>query len=117
MEIVKRDRLCFNCLRHHKANQCQSKGRCKHCRERHHTSLCQGTHTPQNLTTDSGTKKPSTTGQDQSPKPPTQIGQNLINAAFSQPQPAKVCFLKTAVATVRANEHSAQVNVLLDEGA
>ena len=34
MDIVKRDKLCFNCLGYHRVSQCQSKGRCKHCKER-----------------------------------------------------------------------------------
>ena len=40
MDIVKRDKLCFNCLGHHRISQCQLKGHCKCCKERHHTSLC-----------------------------------------------------------------------------
>jgi len=53
-----------------------------------------------------------------------------VNAAFlhkpsnsttsnstSQPQTSKVCFLKTAVATIRAGAHQTQANVLLDDGA
>ena len=111
IDIVKRDKLCFNCLGHHRVSQCQSKGRCKHCKERHHTSLCRGTHNPQ---TPSNTQKPAS---EQPSVPPTQASQNLINSAMSQPQLAKVCFLKTAVATVRANNYSAQANILLDEGA
>ena len=35
----------------------------------------------------------------------------------SQHQPTKVCFLKTAVATVRASNNQNQANVLLNEGA
>ena len=35
----------------------------------------------------------------------------------SQPQQGKVCFLKTAVATVRAGNRQIQANILLDEGA
>ena len=40
LEIVKREKLCFNCLAHHKVSQCQSKFRCKKCKKRHHTTLC-----------------------------------------------------------------------------
>ena len=41
----------------------------------------------------------------------------LINTTLSYLQPTKLCFLKTAVAIVRANNHSTEVNMLLDEGA
>ena len=33
MDIVKCEKLCFNCLGHHRVSQCQSKGNCKHCKE------------------------------------------------------------------------------------
>ena len=39
MDIIKRDKLCFNCLGHHKFSQCKSRYRCHHCNRRHHTSL------------------------------------------------------------------------------
>ncbi len=113
MDIVKREKLCFNCLGHHRVSQCQSKGRCKRCKERHHTSLCRGTPNPQTPSIDSNSQKSSS----EQSSAPSQTAQNLINTALSHPQPTKVCFLKTAVATVRANNHSTQVNILLDEGA
>ena len=79
--------------------------------------MCRGTHNPQISTTNGSSNKSSSTSQEQPPNPPTQTAQNLINTALSHPQPAKVCFLKTAVATVRTNNHSTPVNILLDEGA
>ncbi|XP_031786046.1 uncharacterized protein LOC116417387 [Nasonia vitripennis] len=36
---VKRLRLCFNCLGHHRANSCSSSGRCSECKQKHHSSL------------------------------------------------------------------------------
>ena len=38
--IVKKAGLCYNCLAHHKVSQCTSRRRCKHCNQKHHTSLC-----------------------------------------------------------------------------
>ena len=43
LEIVGKSNLCFNCLENHKISQCNSKFRCKHCRHRHHNSLCNST--------------------------------------------------------------------------
>ena len=40
LEIIKRENLCFNCLAHHKISQCQSRFRCKKCKKKHHTTLC-----------------------------------------------------------------------------
>ena len=113
MEVVKKEKLCYNCLGHHKIAQCQSKGRCKHCKGRHHTSLCQG---------NGSQNSPSTNRQEKDSKP-TSVNTTLLQktststTADSTPQPTKVCFLKTAVATVRAGNHQTQTNILLDEGA
>ena len=41
-EFVKQYHLCFNCLARHKASQCTSRFRCRHCKRKHHTSLCNG---------------------------------------------------------------------------
>ena len=51
LEIVRKANLCFNCLGNHKISQCNSKFRCKHCRNKHHTGLCKPT--------DNDTPKPS----------------------------------------------------------
>ncbi|XP_065893429.1 uncharacterized protein [Dysidea avara] len=39
-DVVRKERLCFNCLGHHKVSSCNSKHRCHHCRRKHRTSLC-----------------------------------------------------------------------------
>ena len=40
-DIVRHDKLCFNCLRsNHMIHDCTAKGRCKTCQGKHHTSLC-----------------------------------------------------------------------------
>ena len=40
VSIVKLAGLCYNCLVHHKVLQCTSHRCCKHCSQKHHTSLC-----------------------------------------------------------------------------
>ena len=45
MNIVKRDKLCFNCLGNHRLNECKSKNVCRKCSKKHHTSLCYGRQT------------------------------------------------------------------------
>ena len=52
MKIVKRDRLCFNCLRRHKVSECRSKQTCKCCHKRHHSSLCEQTEQKRDENTD-----------------------------------------------------------------
>ena len=39
IQIVKRNKLCFNCLGDHIASMCKSKYYCRECRGKHHTSL------------------------------------------------------------------------------
>ena len=38
--IIQRKKLCFNCLGKHQANSSRSTHRCKKCKRKHHTSLC-----------------------------------------------------------------------------
>ena len=33
--------LCFNCLGRHKVSNCRSTNRCRHCRRKHHTAICE----------------------------------------------------------------------------
>ena len=99
MKIVKRDRLCFNCLRRHKVSECRSKQTCKCCHKRHHSSLCE--------------KK-----RDEN----TEIQQNCTERKTTQlhsslTQERRDVLLKTAVAPVHGRELCASANILFDEGA
>ena len=42
LDVVKKERLCFNYLAHHKVSECKSKHYCNTCKQKHHTSLCNG---------------------------------------------------------------------------
>ncbi|KAH3733348.1 hypothetical protein DPMN_039774 [Dreissena polymorpha] len=46
IDIVKSKRLCFNCLNHHKVSDCKYKFRCRHCKGKHHSSICTKKTTP-----------------------------------------------------------------------
>ncbi|XP_006821839.1 uncharacterized protein LOC100377489 [Saccoglossus kowalevskii] len=39
LEIVRRDKLCYNCLAKHLVGNCASKHTCRHCQRKHHSSL------------------------------------------------------------------------------
>ena len=60
MEILRKDGRCFLCLgKGHKVGQCTVTRRCRHCKKKHHQSICKGniegqtadTHTDQTSTT------------------------------------------------------------------
>ena len=56
--VVKRNKLCFNCLGRHQVSACKSKRRCQKCHRKHHTSICQtplANQQQNNLTTDAQT--------------------------------------------------------------
>jgi len=57
LDIVKRERLCFNCLGTHtcKSAQCNSKNRCRICHKKHHSSLCGMDTMPGTSASESGT--------------------------------------------------------------
>ena len=118
MDLVKQEKLCYNCLGHHKVAQCQSKGRCKHCKGRHHTSLYR------KGSSQKPSSDPPSNPQEQDPKHTTvnttllhKTSKSATSSPISQPQSSKVCFLKTALASVRAGSHQTNANILLDEGA
>ena len=54
LSIVKRDRLCFNCLGRHRVADCKSTNNCWICDNRHHTSICGNTKVDEKEQTNSG---------------------------------------------------------------
>ena len=104
IEVVRKETLCFNCLGHHKISQCQSKYRCKSCKRKHHTTLCD---TKTTLKQESPTDKPpesantTTTGTDTIAAlvtPVTPLGNTSTHSLMS-PNSTK-CLMKTAVAVL-----------------
>ena len=89
--IIKRDRLCFNCLGRHRVADCKSTNNCWICDNRHHTSICGNTEVDEKEETKSGA---------------------VLHSSLTQR-----VLLKTAIASVRAEDHTTEANILLDEGA
>ena len=114
LEIIKRENLCFNCLAHHKVAQCQSRFRCKKCKKKHHTTLCNGETQP---------SRPSTQDQTADTKPPTPNSSTDVTGLLTPispckaPQTLSTCLLNTAVAPVIAGNIKTMANILFDEGA
>ena len=101
LAIVKRDKLCYNCLARHKASRCSSRFTCKECKKRHHTSLCQSFAVEQ--------APPQNT--------PDQPSQQALTTVASTPTYFRVCLLKTAIAQVSSPTVTTEGNILFDEGA
>ena len=128
LEAIKQQRLCFNCLAHHKVTQCTSKHRCQICRRKHHTSLCtkkpatpalppqnrQATATtPQSNQVTSVAQGTSTQGT-----PTTSF--TTISRSTQKSQSLHTgnskCLLKTAIATITTSTYQATAHILFDEG-
>jgi len=80
LEVVKRERLYFNCLGKHKSTHCNSKNRHRLCHKKHHSSLCGMDDSP---APQSGTPQPlhaSQLVQNATPQP-TQLSQPTHNSS------------------------------------
>ncbi|XP_070578586.1 uncharacterized protein [Ptychodera flava] len=127
-EIVKRDKLCFNCLGKHKVGDCRSKGKCFRCGRKHHTSLCttESSHattgpSPNNQVTDTQTHATGNRGDDKptsSTQPATQIGVNFArtesNSGKRKMEPG---IHKTAEVPITYGPNTINATVLFDEGS
>lgn len=107
---------CFNCLRRgHVARQCRSKGKCTHCRGRHHSSICQrGESGPPTLNAGGRTAPQQSSGMDPTAPafhpPTTSLWINCNQGVL----------LQTAQAMVfnpDDPQHSKRVRVVLDTGS
>ena len=115
LAIVKKNNLCFNCLARHKVSQCSSKFRCRHCKRKHHTSLCTDS------TQSSGPEKTEPAKIDANDAKKTTItltpATQKSNVMQSNTQTSS-CLLKTAIAMIGSSTGiSLEGNILLDEGA
>ena len=141
-EVIKKQRLCFNCLGRHKVSECTSRNRCRKCQRKHHTCMCSSDGTPGNTQQKSGATPTLTATLPVLPSP--QSSQSMM----TQLQPLAVpptqstvptstallatvptdamslhsaelgtCLLKTAVGSIAANGLCVEANILFDEGS
>ena len=109
-DIVRRDRLCYNCLRRHNVRDCLAKGRCRNCKQKHHTALCSNdSHVRPVDTSLSSDSKQISSGEN-----PCHV--KLTPTCISPTGPV---LLKTATGTISTDStnNNVTVNILLDEGA
>lgn len=107
--IVRKNRLCYNCLRsNHAVRDCKSKNRCRLCKRKHHTSLCDSENAQQHVQSQDRRNEHTQGRRD-----------NDETHVKLTPTGTGPVLLKTAEGTVTSmdNRHSTSVNILLDEGA
>ena len=109
IDIVKASNLCYNCLAHHRVSQCPSKFRCRKCKKKHHTSLCNHDSSLEVTTPEKKSASNST--------PTTTTGGFLTPASCAEAPQNPTCLLKTAVAPIIAGNMKTQANILFDDGA
>ncbi|XP_074644270.1 uncharacterized protein LOC141901090 [Tubulanus polymorphus] len=119
LDIVKRDKLCYNCMGTHRSRDCKSKNTCKKCRGKHHTLLCGSSLTE---TREISTKDRPQNGSRSDSHDIKTVHQTYAGA--QQPRPDGPILLKTAVAEIFSPSTSAnnrsngrKINILLDEGS
>ena len=109
LDIVKKKKICFNCLGHHQVSKCKSIKRCRKCNRKHHSSICSSGSSP--------TDTPSHPAVGPSTTPVNAVlRDDAIFHLSSSQQPSHV-LLKTAVAPVCHDVYCADANFLFDEGA
>ncbi|XP_062606698.1 uncharacterized protein LOC134268455 [Saccostrea cucullata] len=106
MRIVKRDKLCFNCLGRHRVTDCQSKSNCKICKKRHHTSLCSN----REVVKSNKESIPSLQA-----KNTERAETSVMHSSSHRDQPNVL--LQTAVAPVTSGKMTTDAYILFDEGA
>jgi len=117
VDIIKQQRLCFNCLAHHRMSQCSSKNRCRKCGNKHHTSICNNPkqNTSETKPQDPKPPTPGSTASDTALQP-TDTGSFTTIAPRTVPKNT-TCLLKTAIATVVGTDLQMEANILFDEGS
>ncbi|XP_077866993.1 uncharacterized protein LOC144355836 [Saccoglossus kowalevskii] len=104
-EIVKRDKLCYNCLGRHRASECKSKFNCRTCKRRHHSTL----HQESQPATDVATS-------DTNPNSPVHVTLTKLNDTHRN-SPNNTCLRPVLLKISVGNSQPLQANVLFDEGA
>ncbi|XP_053395588.1 uncharacterized protein LOC128555851 [Mercenaria mercenaria] len=107
--IVKKEHLCFNCLRKHQVSSCRSTNRCRHCQRKHHSSICDKHFKQSSLNPDAASfTVPAMSDVVSQPDTTT-----LPSTTDSRPD----ILLKTVVAQLCSSSVSVETNIHFDEGA
>ena len=110
---VRRLRLCFNCLGPHKFQNCESKGRCTICKEKHHSSI-HSVRSKQEEPTANNAGNPDFVQVDRSSVLPTSVSTNTASLSSSRHS----VLLATAQVILRGPRGTlVRVRAMLDQGS
>jgi len=112
VEIIKQQRLCYNCLTHHRVSQWNSRNHCCKCGNKHHTSICSD---PKQNTSETKPPTPSSTASNTAP--PIVETTSLTTLARRTAIKNTTCLLKKAIATVVRTDLQMKANILFDKGS
>ncbi|XP_069138142.1 uncharacterized protein [Argopecten irradians] len=118
IQIIKRDKLCFNCLGKHRISDCKSRKNCKKCNRRHHSSICNSTHRQDNMQNDAITYTTKHNAKERNNENATNLKEPTTSVMYTASEVhSSQVLLKTAIAPVCVNGQCVQSNILFDEGA
>ena len=121
-DIVPQNKLCYNCLGHHKVSVCNLRHRCCNYQRKHYTSLC--TNSQHSGTSDSEQSiqllnlQQNLCVQSHPPTSASTTSADFASLSVTVPPPQNtVCLLKIAVATINNGLNHTRANLLFDEGS
>ena len=102
-ETLLAKRLCFNCLGRHRASECKCEKRCQECKQKHHTSIHEGT---------------TTTATVETTEVSVNVGNAELKESFSRSTKFPPVLLATARIVVRSPDGEPRlVRALIDQGS
>ncbi|XP_018376534.1 PREDICTED: uncharacterized protein LOC108769825 [Trachymyrmex cornetzi] len=108
--LVQKNKLCYNCLGHHKVSACRTTKRCLKCGQRHHTTLHQKPHSNAKPFSE-----PSTSENSSEAKKPDS---HALHSSVNQCSVNSNILLATAQVLVVTNEgDNVQARILIDQGS
>ena len=131
LEILKRDRRCFVCLkRGHRSNQCSNQRGCRRCTGRHHQSICNqqiptikpnvqesAAPTTRNESVHDSQNKQQTPSQGENPNAHTVHVQSTTTTTSTNAKGQVMLQTATALATNEDGSKTAKVKILFDSGS
>ncbi|XP_071581890.1 uncharacterized protein [Temnothorax nylanderi] len=110
LNIITKNKLCYNCLGRHKVVDCRVTTRCLKCAKKHHTTIHQNKSNPPMKKETPNTKEESSTNKSTDAK--------VLHSSINKPAKTSQVLLATAKVTlVSEYGETTQVRALIDQGS